>query len=86
MVNEPVHVKVYLSHIRTTNAQASLRIRTVSPEPLLFALTIQRSTEGFIQRARDLAPLDSCACVTGYRYIIHLYTALQYKPAFMATW
>ena len=37
ITNEPRHEKACFSHIRTTKAQISLRIRAVWSEPLLFA-------------------------------------------------
>ena len=49
--------------MRSVMAQASLHIRAVSPEPSLFAHTIYESWGSFKQRAGDLAPLDSYACV-----------------------
>ena len=47
----------YLSHGRPAKTQASLRIRAVSPEPLLFAHMEYESRRW----ARYLAPLDGCA-------------------------
>ena len=42
--------------------QASLRIHTVSPEPLLLAHTSNESSGTFRQKARSLAPLNNWAC------------------------
>ena len=52
----------YLSHRRPANAQASLRIRAVSPEPLLFAHMKYGSRRRVQPKIRHLAPLDGCAC------------------------
>ena len=46
--------------MRSAKVQASLRIRTVSPEPPLLAHTSSEST--FRQKARSLAPLNGWAC------------------------
>ena len=54
--------KGYLSHKRTVKAQARRHIDTVSPEPSLLTHTIQGNGGSFIQRTRDLVPLDSCKC------------------------
>ena len=43
-------------------AQTSLRIRTVSPEPSLFAHMKYESRRRFRPKIRHLAPLDGCAC------------------------
>ena len=53
----------YLSHRRPTKAQASPRIRAVSPEPSLFAHMKQGSRRKVRPKIRHLAPLDGCACV-----------------------
>ena len=53
--------KRYLTHQRPAKAQASLRIRTVSPEPSLFAHTIYGSRGSFRQPTTSLALLSSCA-------------------------
>ena len=45
----------YLSPMRAAKVQASLRIRTVSPEPPLLAHTGSRSRETFRQKASSLA-------------------------------
>ena len=50
----------YLSPMRAAKVQASLRIRAVSPEPLLLAHSESRGT--FRQKARSLAPLNYWAC------------------------
>ena len=58
------HVKRiwYLSPMRVAKVQASLRIRAVSPEPLLLAHTSSESSGTFRQKARSLAPLNGWAC------------------------
>ena len=52
----------YLSPMRAAMVQASLRIRAVSPEPLLLAHTSSESTRTFRQKARSLALLNGWAC------------------------
>ena len=52
----------YLSHRRPAKAQASLRIRAVSPEPSLFAHMNYGSRRSVRQKIGHLAPLDGCAC------------------------
>ena len=52
----------YLSPMRAAKVQASLRIRAVSPEPLLLAHTSSESRGTFRQKARSLAPLNGWAC------------------------
>ena len=52
----------YLSPMRAAKDQASLRIRTVSPEPPLLAHTSSESKGTFRQKARSLAPLNGWAC------------------------
>ena len=52
----------YLSPMRAAKVQASLRIRAVSPEPLLLAHTGSESRGTFRQKARSLAPLNGWAC------------------------
>ena len=52
----------YLSPMRAAKVQASLRIRAVSPEPLLLAHTSSESRGLFRQKARSLAPLNGWAC------------------------
>ena len=52
----------YLSPVRAAKVQASLRIRAVSPEPLLLAHTSSESRGTFRHKARSLAPLDGWAC------------------------
>ena len=52
----------YLSPMRATKVQASLRIRAVSPEPSLLAHTSSESRGTFRQKARSLAPLNGWAC------------------------
>ena len=51
-----------LSPMRAAKVQASLRIRTVSPEPPLLAHTSSESRGTFRQKARSLAPLNGWAC------------------------
>ena len=52
----------YLLPMRAGKVQASLRIRAVSPEPLLLAHTSSESRGTFRQKARSLAPLNGWAC------------------------
>ena len=52
----------YLSHRRPAKAQARLRIRAVSPEPLLFAYIKYGSILRVRPKIRHLAPLDGCTC------------------------
>ena len=52
----------YLSPMRATKVQASLRIRAVSPEPPLLAHTSSESRGTFRHKARSLAPLNGWAC------------------------
>ena len=52
----------YLSPMRATKVQASLRIRAVSPEPSRLAHTSGESWGTFRQKARSLAPLNGWAC------------------------
>ena len=52
----------YLSNRRPAKAQASLRIRAVSPEPSLFAHIKYGSRGRVRQKIRHVAPLDGCAC------------------------
>ena len=52
----------YLSPVQAAKVQASLRIRAVSPEPPLLALTSSESRGTFRQKARSLAPLNDWAC------------------------
>ena len=52
----------YLSHRRLAKAQASLRIRVVSPEPPLLAHTSNEPRGTFRQKARSLALLNGWAC------------------------
>ena len=52
----------YLLHMRAAKIQASLRIRVISPEPLLLAHTSSESKGTFRQKARSLAPLNGWAC------------------------
>ena len=52
----------YLSPMRAAKVQASLRIRALSPEPLLLAHTSCESGGTFRQKARSLASLNGWAC------------------------
>ena len=52
----------YLSPVRAAKVQASLRIRGVSPEPLLLTHTSSEPRGTFRQKARSLAPLNGWAC------------------------
>ena len=52
----------FLSHRWPAKAQGSLRIRAVSPEPLLFAHMKNGSRRRVRPKIRHLAPLDGCAC------------------------
>ena len=52
----------YLSHRQPAKAQASLRIRAVSPEPSLFDHMKYGSRRRVRPKIRHLAPLDGCAC------------------------
>ena len=51
----------YLSHRRQVKAQASLRIRALSPEPSLFAHIKYGRRQRVRPKIRHLAPLDGCA-------------------------
>ena len=52
----------YLSPMRAAKVQASLRIRTVSPEPPLLAHTSSEKRGTFRRKARSLAPLNGWTC------------------------
>ena len=52
----------YLLPMRAAKVQASMRIRAVSPEPLLLAHTSSESRGTFRQKAKSLAPLNGWAC------------------------
>ena len=52
----------YLSHMGAAKAQASLRIRAVLPEPLLFAHIKYGSRRRDRPKIRHLATLDGSAC------------------------
>ena len=52
----------YLSPMRAAKVQASLRIRIVSPEPLLLAHRSSESRGTFSHKARSVAPLNGWAC------------------------
>ena len=62
LTNEPAHEIMYLSHRRPAKAQASLRIRAVSPEPSLFAHMEYGSRRRVRSKIKHLAPLHGCAC------------------------
>ena len=51
-----------LSHRRPVKAQASLRIRAVSPEPSRFAYMKNGSRRRVRPNLKHLAPLNGCAC------------------------
>ena len=57
--NEPTHE---IMDRRPAKAQASLRIRAVSPEPLLCAHMKYGSIQRVRSKIRHLAPLHGCAC------------------------
>ena len=52
----------YLLHRRPAKAQASLRIRAVLPEPLLFTHIKYGSKQRVLPKIRHLTPLDGCTC------------------------
>ena len=52
----------YLSHRQPAKAQASLRIRPISPEPSLFAHMKYGSRQRVQPKIRHLALLDGCTC------------------------
>ena len=52
----------YLSPMRAAKVQASLRMRAVSPEPLLLTHTSSESRGTFRQKTRSLAPLNDWTC------------------------
>ena len=52
--------------MRAAKAQASLRIRAVSPEPPLLAHTSSESRGNLGQKARSLAPLNGLACAVKF--------------------
>ena len=52
----------YLSHRWPAKAQASLRIRAVSPQPSLFEHMNYGSRQWVRQKIKHIAPLDGCAC------------------------
>ena len=53
---------MYLSHLRSAKAQASLRMRTVSPEPSLLAYIQFGFGLRLRQKLGTVTLLDSCAC------------------------
>ena len=52
----------YLSPMRAAKVQVSLRIRAVSPDPLLLIRTSSESRGTFRQKGRSLASLNGWAC------------------------
>ena len=58
----------YLSPMRAAKVQASLRIRAVSPEPLLLVHTSSESRGTFRQKTRSLALLNCWACAVKVCY------------------
>ena len=58
----------YLSPMRAAKVQVSLRIRAVSPEPLLLAHISSESRGTFRQKARSLAPRNGWACAVKICY------------------
>ena len=48
--------------MRAAKVQASLRIRSVSPEPPLLAQAVSQEEPSDRQKARSLAPLNDWAC------------------------
>ena len=52
----------YLSPMRAAKVQASLRIRAVSPEPLLLAHISSESRGTFRQKAKSMASLNGWTC------------------------
>ena len=56
----------YLLPMRAAKVQASLRIRAVSPEPLLLAHASSESRGTFRQKARSLASLNGWACAVKF--------------------
>ena len=53
---EPAHEIWYLSHRRSAKAQASLRIRAVSPEPSLFAYMKCMEVDEVSDQISDILP------------------------------
>ena len=53
---------MYLSHLQSAKAQASLRMRTVSPEPSLLAFIQFGCGRILRQKIRTVTLLDKCAC------------------------
>ena len=58
----PRQANLVLIAYASSEIQASLRIRAVSPEPSLLAHTSSESRGTFIQKARSLAQLNGWAC------------------------
>ena len=54
--------RIWYLPMRASKVQASLRIRTVSPELSLLAHISSESRGTFRQKARSLAPLNGWAC------------------------
>ena len=55
-------MRLILLHRRPAKAQASLRIRAVSPEPPLFAYIKYGSRRRFRPKINHVSPLDGCPC------------------------
>ena len=62
MLYGPRQANLVLIAYASSEVQASLRIRAVSPEPPLLAHTSSESRGTFRQKARSLAPLNGWAC------------------------
>ena len=58
----PRQANLVLIAYASSEGQASLRIRAVSPEPSLLAHTSSESRGTFREKARSLAPLNGWAC------------------------
>ena len=78
----------YLSPMRASKVQASLRIRAVSPEPSLLAHTSSESRETFRQKARSLAPLNGWACAVKICHdgMLEDTNSLDGAPIFLMSW
>ena len=90
----------YLSPMRAAKVQASLRIRSVSPEPSLLAHISSESRGTFRQKARFLAPLNGWACAVkichdgmledtksldGAQFILNIHFKLSYAASRILT-
>ena len=60
---EPAHPRSLTWAFASAQSHQRLRIRAVSPEPVLFAHMQYRSRRRVRPKIRHLAPLDGCACV-----------------------